>query len=118
MSWGEILASTDKRSEAGTMSINCSPALMTPPTVWTFSSWTAPEIGALIPEHPIFVLGQPSVLYTICRFANAVGWILLDIALIDCIGEHPAEQPDRPCSSTEPTFHNRFATFLLGLLDR
>src|SRR5579864_4068090 len=78
-------------------------------------------VGAILlkkfSEQPIFVLGQPSVLYTICRFANAVRGILLDIALIDCIGEHPAKKPDRPCSSTEPTLHNRFATFLVGLLD-
>src|SRR5713226_761520 len=69
-------------------------------------------------EQPIFVLGQPSVLYTICGFANAVRRIFLDVALVDCIGEHPAEKPNRPCSGTEPAFHNRFATFLAGLLDR
>jgi hypothetical protein len=48
MSCGVTLASTVKRSESGTISINCSPALTTPPMVWTFISWTVPEIGARI----------------------------------------------------------------------
>ena len=51
-------------------------------------------VGAMLlkqfSEQPIFVLGQPSVLYTIGRLANPMRGVLLDDALFHGIGEHSA----------------------------
>ena len=48
MSCGLTLASTVRLSASGTISMIASPAVMTPPTVWTFDWNTMPSCGARI----------------------------------------------------------------------